>query len=102
MAHSKRGHPPQRNAPSIVPLRIKEAPSQRAQRSSHCTQRNRTLAAAARSLAENAALARDLAELGRALGKETLAARLEQEAARGRQNFEQIQVMLEGLAQQPE
>jgi hypothetical protein len=65
----------------------------------HCTRRNRALASAARSLAENAALASDLAELARALGKQPLATRLEQEAARERQNFEQLQVMLETLAQ---
>ena len=64
----------------------------------HCTQRNRTLAAAARSLAENAALARDLAELGRALGKDTLAARLEQEAALEQRYVEEVQAMLAGLA----
>jgi two-component system chemotaxis response regulator CheB len=65
----------------------------------HCTQRNRTLAAAARILAENAALAHDLAALGRALGKDTLAARLEQEAAQEQRYFEQVQVMLEAIAQ---
>jgi two-component system chemotaxis response regulator CheB len=56
----------------------------------HCNQRNRALAAAARFLSENAALARDLSEVARALGNDTLAARLEQEATRERQNFAQI------------
>jgi two-component system chemotaxis response regulator CheB len=64
----------------------------------HCTRRNRTLAAAARILAENAALARDLAEVGRALGKGSVAARLEQEAALEQRHLQQVQVMLEGLA----
>jgi hypothetical protein len=64
----------------------------------HCSQRNRALAAAARFVAANAALARHLAEVAQALGKATLAARLEQEATRELQNFAQIQVMLAGLA----
>ena len=61
----------------------------------HCARRNRTLAAAARSLAENSALARDLAELSRALGRTDLAARLEEQAAAEDRHFEQIRAMLD-------
>jgi two-component system, chemotaxis family, protein-glutamate methylesterase/glutaminase len=60
----------------------------------HCAARNRALRAAARSLAENAALARDLAELARALGRVALAARLEAEAAAEARHVEQVRAML--------
>jgi two-component system, chemotaxis family, protein-glutamate methylesterase/glutaminase len=63
----------------------------------HCAARNRALLAAARSLAENAALARDLAELARVLGNDTLAARLETEAAAEDRHAEQVGAMLDGL-----
>jgi hypothetical protein len=52
---------------------------------------------AERSLAENAALARELAELGRALGKESLAADLEDEAATEERYLAQVRAMLDGL-----
>ena len=67
----------------------------------HCARRNRTVAAAARSLAENSALARDLAELSRALGRTELAARLEEQAAAEDRHFEQIRAMLDEDAAAP-
>src|SRR5215208_5147645 len=63
----------------------------------HCGQRNQTLMVAERSLAENAALARELAELGRALGKDKLAVRLEGEAANEERYLAQVRTMLDGL-----
>ena len=63
----------------------------------HCRQRNHALMVAARSLAENAALARELAELGRALGKESLATHLEEEAATEERHHAQVRAMLDDL-----
>ncbi len=63
----------------------------------HCAQRNQALMVAERSLAENAALARELAELGRALGKDSLAADLEDEAATEERYLAQVRAMLDGL-----
>ena len=65
----------------------------------HCAARNTALAAAARSLAENAELARDLGELARALGNDALAARLDGEARSDEQYQGQILEMLDGLAE---
>ena len=64
----------------------------------HCTMRNRDLAAAARSLAENADLARTLAAQARAVGNGALAMRLEDEARSEEGHVGQILEMLEGLA----
>ena len=52
---------------------------------------------AARSLAENAALARELADLGRALGKERVATHLEEEAATEERHLAEVRAMLDGL-----
>jgi len=64
----------------------------------HSTARNTALQYAARSLAENAALARELATWARERGNERTAARLEEEAASEAQAFEQVQRMLGDLA----
>jgi two-component system chemotaxis response regulator CheB len=64
----------------------------------HCKRRNQTLMTAERSLAENAALARDLAELGRVMGRESVAARLEDEAATEEGYLKQVRAMLADLA----
>ena len=63
----------------------------------HCAARNRAIGAAARSVVENAAVARALAEQARALGREALAARLEQEAASEEHYVGQLLAMIEGL-----
>jgi two-component system chemotaxis response regulator CheB len=64
----------------------------------HCKRRNQTLMMAERSLAENAALARDLAELGRVMGRESVAARLENEAATEEGYLTQVRAMLADFA----
>ena len=61
----------------------------------HCAMRNRALGAAARVLAENADLARALAEQARALGDGKLAARLEEEARAEERHVGQVLEMLE-------
>jgi hypothetical protein len=63
----------------------------------HCTVRNAALEAAARALAENAALARKLAFWSRERGNVGAAARIEEEAAVEEQYYEQVRSMLEGL-----
>jgi two-component system, chemotaxis family, protein-glutamate methylesterase/glutaminase len=63
----------------------------------HCTTRNAALEAAARALAENAALARKLAVWSRERGNVSAVARIEEEAAVEEQYYEQVRSMLEGL-----
>jgi two-component system, chemotaxis family, protein-glutamate methylesterase/glutaminase len=63
----------------------------------HCAMRNRALGAAARAVAENADLARALAEQARTLGDDTLASRLEEEARAEERHVGQILEMLEEL-----
>ena len=63
----------------------------------HCAMRNRALGAAARTLAENADLARALAEQARALGNGALAARLEAEARAEERHIGQVLEMLEEI-----
>lgn len=63
----------------------------------HCAMRNRALGAAARTLAENADLARALAEQARSLGDGSLAARLEDEARAEEQHIGTILEMLEEI-----
>lgn len=63
----------------------------------HCTARNRALRAAARELAENAALARHLASWARERGDAQMARRLEQEAAFEEEAYDQVRAMLDGL-----
>ena len=63
----------------------------------HCSARNRALRAAARALAENAALARHLASWARERGDGAMARRLEEEAASEDDAYEQVEVMLDGL-----
>jgi two-component system chemotaxis response regulator CheB len=63
----------------------------------HCAMRNRALGAAARALAENADLARALAEQAKALGNDTLAGRLEEEARSEERHIGQILGMLEEI-----
>jgi two-component system chemotaxis response regulator CheB len=63
----------------------------------HCAMRNRALGAAARALAENADLARALAEQARALGNGALAVRLEAEARSEERHIGQILMMLEEI-----
>ena len=63
----------------------------------HCTARNVALEAAARSLAENAALARKLAVWSRERGNVSAASRIEEEAHLEEQYYGQVQRMLEGL-----
>jgi two-component system, chemotaxis family, protein-glutamate methylesterase/glutaminase len=60
----------------------------------HCAMRNRALGAAARVLAENADLARALAEQATTLGNAALAARLEEEARSEERYIGQILEML--------
>ena len=62
-----------------------------------CAARNRAVAAAARAVAENADLARALAERARMLGNDALAARLQEEAQSEERHVGQILKMLEGL-----
>jgi two-component system, chemotaxis family, protein-glutamate methylesterase/glutaminase len=63
----------------------------------HCAMRNRALGAAARALAENADLARALAEQATAVGNAALAARLEEEARSEERYIGQILEMLEEI-----
>ena len=63
----------------------------------HCTARNAALEAAARALAENAALARKLAVWSRERGNLSAGARIEAEAVVEEQYYEQVRSMLEGL-----
>ena len=63
----------------------------------HCAARNHALAAALRAVAENAALARAIAEQAGALGKDVLAARLDEEARSEERYLEQLREMLDGL-----
>ncbi len=63
----------------------------------HCAMRNRALGAAAQALAENADLARALAEEASALGNGALAARLEAEARAEERHVGQILEMLEEI-----
>jgi two-component system chemotaxis response regulator CheB len=63
----------------------------------HCAMRNRALGAAARSLAENADVARALAEQATAFGNAALAARLEEEARSEERYIGQILEMLEEI-----
>jgi hypothetical protein len=63
----------------------------------HCAARNQALRTAARELAENAALARDLVAWARKRGDETMAKRLEEEAASEDASYEQVRAMLAGL-----
>ena len=63
----------------------------------HCAMRNRALGAAARTLAENADLARALAAEAKALGNDALAARLEAEAQSEERHIGQILAMLEDI-----
>ena len=63
----------------------------------HCAARNAALEAAARALAENAALARKLAAWSRERGNVTAAARIEEEAALEERYYQQVWRMLEGL-----
>lgn len=60
--------------------------------------RNQAIAAAARVTAENADLARALAGEARALGKEPLAVRLEDEARSEERYVGQLLEMIDGLA----
>ena len=63
----------------------------------HCAMRNRALGAAARALAENADLARALAERARSLGQGALAERLEEEARAEERHVGTIVEMLEEI-----
>jgi hypothetical protein len=63
----------------------------------HCTDRNSALLAAARALAENAALARKLAAWSRERGNPATAARIVEEAELEERYHEQVERMLEGL-----
>jgi two-component system chemotaxis response regulator CheB len=63
----------------------------------HYVARNRALVRAARSLAENAALARRLAVLAEARGDADVAAHLEVEARGEDRLYGQVRAMLEGL-----
>jgi len=63
----------------------------------HCAMRNRALGAAARALAENADLARALAEQARAVGDGALAARLEDEARAEERHVGTVLEMLEEI-----
>jgi hypothetical protein len=63
----------------------------------HCAMRNRAIGAAARALAENADLARALADEATALGNAALAARLEEEVRSEQRYIGQILEMLEEI-----
>ena len=65
----------------------------------HCAARNTALQAAARALAENTALARQLAVWSRERGNLAAAARIEAEAASEAQYYAQVRAMLEDLEQ---
>ena len=62
----------------------------------HSVARNRSLLTAARSLAENAALARRLASSAEERGDTATAARLEEEAREEDRLYEHVRAMLEG------
>jgi two-component system chemotaxis response regulator CheB len=64
----------------------------------HCAARNRALHTAARALAENAALARQLAGWTREHGNPAAAEALEREAKDEDRLFEQVRGMVDGLA----
>ena len=63
----------------------------------HCAARNGALMAAARAVAENAALARAMAEQAWAIGRDALAARLDEEAGSEERYLGQLREMLDGL-----
>jgi two-component system, chemotaxis family, protein-glutamate methylesterase/glutaminase len=63
----------------------------------HCAARNTALKAAARALAENAALAWKLASWAGEQGNDAAAARLKEEAAEEERLYEQVSRMIEGL-----
>lgn len=63
----------------------------------HCAARNEALRSAARELSENAALARHLVAWARKRGDETMARRLEDEAASEDAAYQQVRAMLSGL-----
>ena len=63
----------------------------------HSVTRNQALLTAARSLAENAALARRIASSAEARGDTAVAVRLEDEAREEDRLYAQIRAMLEGL-----
>jgi hypothetical protein len=63
----------------------------------HCGERNRALIKGARSLAENAALARRLAALANERGDLLVGMRLEEEAQEEDRLYEQVRAMVEGL-----
>lgn len=65
----------------------------------HCAARNRAILAAARALAENAALARTLSRWAHERGDEALAARLEGEASEEDRCIEQVRAMVVGLGE---
>ena len=64
----------------------------------HCAMRNGELKRAARVLAENAALARKLAEWTRERGNDAATLRLLEEAADDERLFEQVSQLLDGLS----
>jgi two-component system chemotaxis response regulator CheB len=64
----------------------------------HCAMRNRAIAAAARTLAENADLAHALAEEARTAGNQTLATRLDAESRSEERHIGQLLAMLEDIA----
>jgi hypothetical protein len=63
----------------------------------HCDARNQAVKTAARALAENAGLARHLADWARHRGDDILARRLEDEAASEDAAYEQVRTLLDGL-----
>ena len=63
----------------------------------HSVMRNQSLLTAARSLAENSALARRLASSAEERGDTAVAARLEEEAREEDRLYEHVRAMLEGL-----
>ena len=65
----------------------------------HSVARNRALLAAARALAEHAALARRLAESAERRGDATVAARLHEEAREEERLYAQMRAMTEGLSE---
>src|SRR5262245_20402031 len=65
----------------------------------HCDARNHALRTAARALAENAALARHLADWARGRGDATTARRLDEEAASEEIGFQQVYLLLDGLTE---
>jgi len=63
----------------------------------HCTTRNKAVRTAARSLAENAALARHLADWARGRGDMQMASRLDEEATSEDDAYTQVRSLLDGL-----